>query len=180
VHQEITIYDESMSQARTRKHATPSDVTVSMKSKTKSISVATAYRRKLGLPTTEDKAGDQGYITIEEKQILLDSAARLYDEGMTSIASQVRSLAYEIKHRRLRDLNQHQEAQQLRPPGKNWANTFLEHYKEELQIEKPKNCSWQRKSLVLGDKVADFVALLLDAEHDDTGLIKRIMKTPHF
>jgi hypothetical protein len=164
VHQEITIYDESMSQARTRKHATPSDITIFTGSTTKPVSATTAWRRKRGLPTKEDQSADQRYITIEENQILLDSVARLYDEGMTSIAARVRNLAFEIKHRRLRDLNQHQEAQQLRPPGKNWANAFLEYHKEELQIEKPKNCSWQRKSLLLGDKVADFVASLSDVE----------------
>ncbi|KAF2623080.1 HET-domain-containing protein [Macroventuria anomochaeta] len=153
-----------MSQAEIRNYATSSDDTGFKESTTKSVSLTTLWRRKHGMPTIQQNAEKQRYLTAEEEQILSVYAARLLDAGSTSISNYVRNQAFEIKCRRSRAPGLHRIAQQIRPPGKGWANTFLERHKEELRIEKPERCTWQRKSLLLGDKVADFVASLSDVK----------------
>jgi hypothetical protein len=153
-----------MSQAVVRNDVTLSADTDLKESMVKPIPTTTVWRRKHEMPTIDDKAIKQRYLTVEEEQVLSVETARFLDTGATSISGYVRNRAFEIKQRRLRALGEHGRAQQIQPPSKNWPNTFLERHKDELQIEKPEGCGWQRGSLLLGDQVADFVASLSDAQ----------------
>jgi hypothetical protein len=138
--------------------------TASEEAITKPVPSTTAWRRKHGMPDIKQRAVKQEYLTAEDKHILLVDTARFLDTNSASISEQVRNRAFEIKRQRLRTLGLDQTAQELKPPGKMWADTFFERHQKELQIEKPKNCYWQRKSLLLGDHVADLVASISEIE----------------
>jgi hypothetical protein len=95
--------------------------TASEEAITKPVPSTTAWRRKQGMPDIDQKAIKQGYLTAEDKHILLVDTARFLDTNSASISEQVRNRAFEIKRQRLRTLGLDQTAQELKPPGKMWA-----------------------------------------------------------
>ena len=150
-----------------------SDDTASEESRNKQFPSTTQCVRKNQMPTVERKGLGQGYLTAEGEQILCThTAANFLKDGSTSISEYVREGARVVKRKCLMDLGEHQMVQRVKRPGKNWSNPFLERHQEELQIEKVRGRGWQRKSLLLGDKIADFVASLSDVEQLCLGCAK--------
>jgi hypothetical protein len=105
----------------------------------------------------EQKAEDQRYLTRQENQVLLANIkTRLQATGCIH-AREVRTIATEIRSRRPRSIHSDAVSQQTKPPGRNWATSFLQTYCNDLHVRNSQGLGWLKV-------IADFIAMPAEVE----------------
>jgi hypothetical protein len=121
------------------------------------IHPSTAWRRKNGCLTREQKAENQRYLTRQEEQVVLASVRTTLQATGCVRAGEVRKLAGNTKRRRPRNIHDNTVTQPIADPRMNWAHKFLNDHCNELNIRHVRGGVW----LVV---IGDFVAMPSDFE----------------
>lgn len=91
---------------------------------------STQWRRAHGKQTRADKAASQQYLSSQEEKALVDYVLRMADRGYPLLVKFLRSLALVIAHQRSSPSQIPVVESDIRPPGKNWPQSFYQRHTE--------------------------------------------------
>jgi len=128
-------------------------------SKRHGVARTTVWNRAHGVPSIEEKAKRQQYLTPFEEKALVKYLLRMSDNGYPVAVKYLRSLAFIIARQRSTT------AEAINPPGKNWPQAFHKRH-PELKPKKVKAIDWNRHDRNIYDKITHWFEVIGKELHD--------------